>query len=237
VDPERVMPNERDLKRLVNQRKTAPINDLVRAINVSLDLADHEDSTASALQAKAETRRLDAALMLAALRLRKGKSFWPFALARFKRSRGDLEKLLAVGLANDPEAAEAEARERNRAHQAAYRAKGREARLLSGNQAVRVINPVIVREPRPKPSAAGYSICDAVSEYELNRILKFIHANRPDEFARRFRDQRRVTALNFARDVKLWASQLENALAEDATGDTGVVVPFSRNSDQPDDAA
>jgi hypothetical protein len=110
--------------------KTASVDNTVRLINNELKLADEHET-------KATWHRLNAGRMLVDLRRRveaRGEDWWPWAQARFTRSRGDLEKLLAIGRADNPEAAAKEAQARNRAHQAAHRAKvaARTAAYVSG---------------------------------------------------------------------------------------------------------
>ena len=100
------------LKKIVATQETAPLDDVVQAINIKLNLAVEADNEAT-------HHRLDAARMLVDPRRRvevEGHDWWQWQKGKFARSRKDIEKLLRIGGADDPEAAaekeKADARER-----------------------------------------------------------------------------------------------------------------------------
>lgn len=79
------------LKKVVSQHESAPLNDVVKAINIKLNLADQNDN-------EARTHRVEAGEMLVALRNRVeavGQDWWTFAKGHFGRERKELEKLMS----------------------------------------------------------------------------------------------------------------------------------------------
>jgi hypothetical protein len=107
--------NATALKKIVADHETAPLDDVVQAINIKLGLAVEADNQAS-------SHRLDAARMLLELRRRVEENlqdnWWEWCEGRFTHSRKDIEKLLRLARADDPEAAaqkeKADTRERMR---------------------------------------------------------------------------------------------------------------------------
>ncbi|MGY3496680.1 hypothetical protein [Bradyrhizobium sp. USDA 4502] len=107
------------LKEVVSRHETEPLDTVANAINIKLRLADKSDIVA-------EDHRLAAGQMLVSLRKRvedEGLNWWKWANGRIDRSRRDIEKLMRIAKADDPEAAAEEAAQKNRAHQAKHRAK------------------------------------------------------------------------------------------------------------------
>ncbi len=100
------------LKEVLSKHETAPLDAVANAINIKLRQADRSDNAAS-------NHRLAAGRMLITLRKRvegEGLNWWKFAAEHFDRSRKDIEKIMRLARADDPEAAaeaeRAEARER-----------------------------------------------------------------------------------------------------------------------------
>jgi hypothetical protein len=99
--PRMSIPNITALKKVVAAHETAPLDDVVRAINIKLNLAVEAANNA-------HCHRLDAALMLLSLRRRveaEGHDWWEWQEGKFDRGRKDTEKLLRIAQAADPEAA------------------------------------------------------------------------------------------------------------------------------------
>jgi hypothetical protein len=130
---------------------------------VSLQTPPSLDDTVRAIQAKwvasnefsgkARKARIAAGQMLIALRKRieageagEGVEWWPWYRSKLGRSRKDAEKIMALAGADDPEAAEVAAREKNAEEQRRSRARKRAAADVSGNR--ELLNPDGV-VPRP----------------------------------------------------------------------------------------
>ncbi|MCA6097637.1 hypothetical protein [Bradyrhizobium australafricanum] len=78
------------LKQVVSRHECAPLDDVVKAINIKLRLADQN-------QNEAKIHRAEAGDMLTALRLRvenDGREWWRFAKDHFDRTRKELEQLM-----------------------------------------------------------------------------------------------------------------------------------------------
>ena len=109
-DTERaVLRSSTAITKLMGNLATASDDDVVRAIDSKLSLATVAD-TAS------HQHRLDAGRMLVELRTRveaRGDSWWKWHGKNFARSRRDTERLMALALADNPEAAAQEYRDRD----------------------------------------------------------------------------------------------------------------------------
>lgn len=84
------------LKKVVSQHESAPLNDVVKAINIKLNLADQKGN-------QARTHRVEAGEMLVSLRKRveaNGQDWWKFAKGHFDRERKELQKLMLRVLAS-----------------------------------------------------------------------------------------------------------------------------------------
>ena len=89
------------LKKFVLDHENAPLGDVAHAINIALRLADEKENGAT-------NHRLQAGRMLASLRKRVevgGQNWWTFAKSHFDRSRRDIEKVMRLANADDPEVA------------------------------------------------------------------------------------------------------------------------------------
>jgi hypothetical protein len=89
------------LNKVVASHKTAPLDDVVQAINIKLGLSVTADN-------KAASHRLAAGRMLLDLRRRveaEGDDWWKWQQGKFTRSRKDIEKLMRMANADEPEAA------------------------------------------------------------------------------------------------------------------------------------
>jgi hypothetical protein len=126
--------NEANLKKLVAEQETAPLDMVVRAINITLGSAETCDDNALSCREKAQQCRAAAAMMFVTLRRRveaDGHDWWKWQEGKFDRSRKDIEKLLRIASAGDPQAAAAEERTKTRdrmarsrgAHKADVRSK------------------------------------------------------------------------------------------------------------------
>jgi len=109
-----VFRNKTDLKRFVRHHDGASDDALVEAINIKLNLS---------VSATNEGRhhRLDAGRMLLDLRKQietEHDDWWKWQRGKFNRSRKDIEKLMAMARANDPEAAAEEVKAKDRARKA-----------------------------------------------------------------------------------------------------------------------
>lgn len=109
------------LKKIVAAHRTAPLDEVVQAVNITLELAVTADN-------KAGSHRLDAGRMLVDLRRRvedDGDDWWKWQKGKFVRTRKDIEKLMRLAKSDEPEAAvekeRTETRERVRAHRTAER--------------------------------------------------------------------------------------------------------------------
>lgn len=112
-----IIRNESDLKRFIKDHDGASSADLVKAINISLEL---ESSSANAGQ----YHRLNAGRLLRECRRKVesdpeiNETWWQWQKGKFDRSRKDIEKMMRMASADDPEAAaedeRAEATERMR---------------------------------------------------------------------------------------------------------------------------
>jgi hypothetical protein len=93
--------NKTDLKKFVRSHDGASTGDLVEAINLKLNLAmlAHNES---------HHHRLDAGRMLLELRARveaEGEHWWTWREGKFDRGRKDMEKLMRLASADEPEVA------------------------------------------------------------------------------------------------------------------------------------
>lgn len=96
----------------------------MKAIHISLQLADRKECEVG-------KHRLEAGTMLVALRKRveaEGRDWWQFANDHFDRSRKDIEKLMRIASADDPEAAAAKERDDAKARMAKSRRVGANVR-------------------------------------------------------------------------------------------------------------
>jgi hypothetical protein len=101
-----VIRNEADLKRFIKHHEGAAPDQMVKAINISIQLAVGSDNAAF-------HHRLDAGRMLLELRAgieAEGENWWKWQRGKFNRSRKDMEKLMRLARAEDPEAAAEEER-------------------------------------------------------------------------------------------------------------------------------
>jgi hypothetical protein len=109
------------LKKIVAEHKTAPLDDVARAINIKMELAVEADN-------KAGSHRLDAGRMLVELRRRveeAGDDWWKWQKGKFTRTRRDIEKLMKMASADEPEVASEAERAKNAEQHRAARAKRR----------------------------------------------------------------------------------------------------------------
>jgi hypothetical protein len=112
------------LNKVVAAHQTAPLDDVVRAINIKLQLAVTADNTAT-------HHRLDAGRMLVELRRRveaECGDWWQWQQGKFARSRKDIEKLMRIANADEPEVAAERERIQTRKRVRAYRAAERTVR-------------------------------------------------------------------------------------------------------------
>jgi hypothetical protein len=154
------------LKKAIASHKTAPLDDVVKAINISLELSVTADN-------KARHHRLNAGRMLLDLRRRvEGEGtndWWKWQEGKFARSRKDIEKLMRMAKADDPEAAAELERTQTRERVQAHRALERTVRS----------------EPEPPPAtqatAAGAVIlaftsrhdgCDPAMVKQINALVR-----------------------------------------------------------------
>jgi hypothetical protein len=89
------------LKLVIANHDTVPLPELVSAINIKLGLSVESDNVG-------HHHRLDAGRMLRSLRCRVeagGEGWWKWQKGKFDRSRKDIEKLMRLAGAEDPEAA------------------------------------------------------------------------------------------------------------------------------------
>jgi hypothetical protein len=186
--------------------------------------------------------RLNAGRMLVDLRRRvepDGEDWWPFAAARFTRSRGEIEKLLQIGRAGNPEEAAERERAKNAEQQRKSRAKRKTApsdvkgkqteAMVTANepepspQSAQTMTFAVMMDerPRPKPEAgvirteSGTTTYTGHAEYKLDRAAKFTRAKDPQTFARGIREQHRSAVLKDVRDVTRWATEVEEELADE----------------------
>lgn len=104
--------NPRELRQFVKSHDGASSHDLVEAINITLNLETLSNN-------RGHHYRLDAGRMLLECRHKveaAGDDWWQWQKGKFDRSRRDIEKLMQLASAEDPEAAaeeeRADARER-----------------------------------------------------------------------------------------------------------------------------
>lgn len=115
--------NEAELRRFIKSHAHAEPGQMVQAINISLRLSGFA-------AANAEDHRLNAGRMLLELRATieaGGENWWLWQKGRFDRGRKDMEKLMRMASADDPEAA----LEEERADRRESMAKSRGAHLGS----------------------------------------------------------------------------------------------------------
>jgi hypothetical protein len=96
-----VFRNKTDLKKFVRHHDGAADGDLVAAINLKLNLSVLANN-------EGHHHRLDAGRMLLELRQRveaEGGDWWKWQRGKFGHSRKDIEKLMPLARANNPEAA------------------------------------------------------------------------------------------------------------------------------------
>lgn len=106
-----VFRNKTDLKKFVRSHDGASNADLVEAVNLKLNLAVFADN-------EGHHHRLDAGRMLLELRTRveaEGGDWWKWQIGKFDRSRKDMERLLRLASAEDPEAAVEDERTKQKA--------------------------------------------------------------------------------------------------------------------------
>src|SRR4051794_20502001 len=92
------IPNKTALKKVVAQHRNEPIRDVVKAIFISLNLANQNKDAAP-------KHRREAGEMLISLRGRvewDGQDWWKFAMDHFGRERKELEKLMMEARASMP---------------------------------------------------------------------------------------------------------------------------------------
>jgi hypothetical protein len=123
-----VFRNKTDLKRFLRNHDGASTGDLVEAINLKLNLAilAHNES---------HHHRLDAGRLLLELRARveaEGGGWWKWQEGKFDRSRKDMEKLMRMASAEEPEAAVQAERAGARARMERVRAHGANVRSKAG---------------------------------------------------------------------------------------------------------
>lgn len=109
------------IKRLMTDLDAASLNDIVRAIDSKVTLANFSDTAA-------HNHRLDAGRMMNTLRARvenDGGNWWKWYGDHFAYTRRYAEKLLALANAENPVAAQQKESERNRASKAAQRERVR----------------------------------------------------------------------------------------------------------------
>jgi hypothetical protein len=120
--------NATALKKFIVHHEAASF-EVANAINITLRLADQ-------MERGAINRRLEAGRMLVSLRKRveaDGVDWWKWAKGRMDRSRKDIEKLIQIANADEPEVAAEDAAQKNRIHQATHRTKTRAAAYVSGS--------------------------------------------------------------------------------------------------------
>lgn len=125
------------LKKFVLDHESAPLADVATAINITLRLADEKEHAAT-------NQRLQAGRMLGSLRKRveaDGQNWSKFAKDHFDRSRRDIEKVMRLANADDPEAAAASEREKNNAAHKIARSNAADVRRKHTLLACRKIEP------------------------------------------------------------------------------------------------
>jgi hypothetical protein len=119
-----VFRNKTDLKKFVRCHDGASDGDLVEAINLKLNLAVFADN-------EGHHHRLDAGRLLLELRTRveaEGGDWWKWQIGKFDRSRKDMEKLMRLASAEEPDAAVQAEREGTRARMRRLRGNGAHVR-------------------------------------------------------------------------------------------------------------
>jgi hypothetical protein len=109
---------EAGLKNVVAEQETAPLDMVVKVINITLGTAETYDDNACSYREKARQCRTAAAMMFVILRRRveaEGHDWWKWQQGKFDRSRKDIEKLLRIASAGDPQAAYEAERAKGRA--------------------------------------------------------------------------------------------------------------------------
>lgn len=102
--------NETELKRFVKHHASAKPDEMVQAINISIELSTTAENVA-------DNHRLNAGKMLLELRADiegRGENFWKWQVGKFTRSRKDIERLMRYARADDPVSAEREERGKQR---------------------------------------------------------------------------------------------------------------------------
>jgi hypothetical protein len=148
--------NEADLKKVVAEQETAPLDMVVKIINITLGTADTYDDNASSYWKNAQYCRAAAAMMFFTLRRRveaEGHDWWKWQEGKFDRSRKDIEKLLRIASADHPQAAAEEERTKTRERVQAHRATERTgAAVRSKPEAI-----TITAAPNDRETARQYA--------------------------------------------------------------------------------
>lgn len=153
------------LEGVIANRERAPLDDLVRAINIKLQLAidadnkaGSQDRKAGKLRAQASDHRLDAGRLFLDLHRRveeEGADWWKWQKGKFTRSRRDIEKLMKMARAADPEVAATSARAKDAQNSRQYRARrkatdaaDRQSQLV--DDALRAVDPFMRQMTDPQ---------------------------------------------------------------------------------------
>jgi len=176
------------LKKTVAAHEIVPLDDVVQAINNSLQLAVVAANQAGSLHSEAMNaehkarkleldaigHRLDAARLLSQLRRRveaEGHDWWKWQEGKFDRSRRDIERLLKIGRSADPEGAAAEERARNAAYQRDHRASSDDATdTIDVSRKERADS--WAREAQSRAAFRAKEASERAKEHELRRKLK-----------------------------------------------------------------
>jgi hypothetical protein len=132
--------NKIALNRFIKSHDGASTGDMVEAINIKLNLSVLADN-------ESHHHRLYAGRMLLELRTRveaEGEDWWTWQKGKFDRSRKDMEKLMRMARADEPEMAAQAEREETRSRMARLR-NGAHVRSMDGEAGVL---------PKPKPVIA-----------------------------------------------------------------------------------
>ena len=173
-----VFRNKTDLKKFVRSHDGASSDDLVKAINLKVTLSIFAAN-------EAYHHRLDAGRMLLELRTRieaEGGDWWKWQTGKFDRSRRDMEKLMQMARADDPEAAVEEERAKARERMQRTRSSAANVRRIRppDNAAVRRSMVSAIAKPVPNVTEAvgafHHELTNTLNDY-CGRLEAFLDAN------------------------------------------------------------
>lgn len=156
--------NKTELAKFVRSHDGASIADLIKAISIKLVLAMLANN-------EAHHHRLDAGRMLLELRTRveaDGGDWWKWQEGQFDRSRKDMEKLLRMASADEPEVAAQTERVEAQLRMKRVRANGANVRSM----------PQTVSDPAKIVGAFHHELTNILDDY-CARLEAFLEAN-PD---------------------------------------------------------